>query len=109
MKTYDQVETNSHDRIRELCARALTAQGAEAEAIIKQLRQALHEHATFVRSMTSHALKRLQTRSQAIKVGGTRSGSRMTRRRIVYVQLVRLTAAVGRVALTSKTPPAIRQ
>ena len=47
------------DRIRELCAKALMAQPPELEQIMKELREALHEHAAFVRTMASQVLKQL--------------------------------------------------
>jgi len=49
------------DRIRQLCAKALTAQSPELEQIMKELREALHEHAAFVRAMASEVLKQLPT------------------------------------------------
>jgi hypothetical protein len=45
------------DRIRQLCAKALTAQSPELEQIMNELREALHEHAAFVRA--SQVLKQL--------------------------------------------------
>jgi len=42
-----------------LCAKALTAQSPELEQIMNELREALHEHAAFVREMASQVLKQL--------------------------------------------------
>lgn len=47
------------DRIRDLCAKALTAQPPELEQVMKELREALHEHSDFVRTMASKVLKEL--------------------------------------------------
>jgi hypothetical protein len=41
------------DRIRELCAKALTAQDAEMESIFVALQSALHEHAKRLRRLAA--------------------------------------------------------
>jgi len=46
------------DRIRDLCARAISADSAEAETILGELRAALREHMRFARKMTAVALSR---------------------------------------------------
>lgn len=47
------------DRIRQLCAKALTAEPPQLEQIMGELREALREHAGFVRAMASHVLTHL--------------------------------------------------
>jgi hypothetical protein len=44
------------DRIRELCARALTAQESELDAILHALRSALREHAERLRKLAAAKL-----------------------------------------------------
>lgn len=44
------------EKIRQLCARLLTADEDEATALAGELRAALHEHAQRVRRMSLHAL-----------------------------------------------------
>lgn len=50
------------ERVRQLCAKAATAQGREAEQILAELRDALREHARFVRLMSARTLTRMQER-----------------------------------------------
>ena len=52
------------ERIRSLCARAGTAEGAELEAIAKELRAALHEHSDFVRQMARRTLTRMAKKEE---------------------------------------------
>jgi len=47
------------DRIRELCAQALRAESPELEQIMKELRDALHQHAIFLRRMSTEILNHL--------------------------------------------------
>lgn len=44
------------DRIRHLCTRAVSADDSEAEAILAELRAALHEHIRFTRQLTAATL-----------------------------------------------------
>lgn len=46
------------ERIRDLCARAVSAENSEAEAILAELRAALREHITFARKMTLATMSR---------------------------------------------------
>ena len=46
------------ERIRELCARAATANEPELAEILSELQEALREHARFVRRMAAETLKR---------------------------------------------------
>jgi hypothetical protein len=46
------------DRIRDLCARAVSADSAQAEAILEELRAALREHMRFARKMTAASFSR---------------------------------------------------
>lgn len=43
-------------RVKELCSKAITAEGADLDPIISELRVALAEHARFVRRMAAQAL-----------------------------------------------------
>lgn len=57
------VELSSIDeRVRQLCAKAASAQGHEAEQILAELREALREHARFVRLMSARTLTRMDER-----------------------------------------------
>ena len=57
------VELSSIDeRVRQLCAKAASAQGQEAEQILAELREALREHARFVRLMSARTLTRMDER-----------------------------------------------
>jgi hypothetical protein len=44
------------DRIRKLCARAITAREHEVEAVLLELRAALREHAQSVRDMAAQSI-----------------------------------------------------
>lgn len=46
------------DRIRDLCAKAVSADAAEAEDILAELRAALREHMRYARMMTAASLPR---------------------------------------------------
>ena len=46
------------DRIRDLCARAATAEEPEVESVLVELRAALREHAQYVRYMATRAWSR---------------------------------------------------
>ena len=48
------------DRIRDLCARAVTADEADFSGVVSDLRSALHEHAVRMRKMAMRQIKRLQ-------------------------------------------------
>jgi hypothetical protein len=50
------VITTLEDRIRHLCTRAVSADDSEAEAILAELRAALHEHIRFTRQLTAATL-----------------------------------------------------
>jgi len=45
------------DRIRDLCARAVSAPEHELRAILAELQQALHEHSLQLREMASEKLR----------------------------------------------------
>ena len=47
-----------HERIRDLCARAVTAEEPEVESLLAELRAALRQHALLVRKMAMRALSR---------------------------------------------------
>ena len=47
-----------HERIRDLCARAVTAEEPEVESLLAELRAALRQHAQLVRKMAMRALSR---------------------------------------------------
>jgi sulfite reductase beta subunit-like hemoprotein len=47
------------DKIRKLCALALSASEEDAEAILKELKKALQEHNDYVRQMVAGTLKRI--------------------------------------------------
>jgi hypothetical protein len=51
------------ERIRELCAQAATANEPELAEILSELREALREHARFVRRMATETLKRASVSS----------------------------------------------
>jgi hypothetical protein len=62
------VELSSIDeRVRQLCAKAATAQGQEAEQILAELREALREHARFVRLMSARTLTRVQEKHPSFR------------------------------------------
>jgi uncharacterized coiled-coil protein SlyX len=44
------------ERIKELCAKAATAQESDMEAVLSELQAALREHNQFVRQMTAQTL-----------------------------------------------------
>ena len=50
------------DRIRELCARAVTATGAELEPLISELQSALREHNSRLRTLAAAKLANLPLR-----------------------------------------------
>ena len=50
------------ERVRQLCAKAASAQGQEAEQILAELREALREHARFVRLKSARTLTRMDER-----------------------------------------------
>lgn len=52
--------TEIDDRVRKLCAKAAQARETEAEEILIELRQALKEHARFVRMMAGQTLIRIK-------------------------------------------------
>ena len=52
--------TEIDERVRMLCAKAAHARESEAEEILAELRQALKEHARFVRMMAGQTLTRLK-------------------------------------------------
>lgn len=52
------VVSTLEDRIRDLCAKAVAADESQAEAILAELRTALHEHVRFARQMTAATLSR---------------------------------------------------
>lgn len=56
-----------HERIRELCARALTAEEPEVESLLAELRAALRQHAQLVRKMATRALSRSPKNSSLSK------------------------------------------
>ena len=47
---------STEDLIRDLCARAAIAEGAELEEVIRELNRILREHFGFVRKMTARTL-----------------------------------------------------
>ena len=51
------------DRIRELCARSLSAEGEEWRAIVEDLRKALREHSEYMRKMAAENLGRKKPKS----------------------------------------------
>lgn len=60
------MEKPVHERISELCAKVLAAPPSEVGPLLKELRELLHEHNQFVRTMAAKALKRLpRSRSDA--------------------------------------------
>jgi hypothetical protein len=62
------VELSSIDeRVRQLCAKAAAAQGPEAEKILAELRDALREHARFVRLMSARTLTRVQEKHPSFR------------------------------------------
>lgn len=44
------------DRVRQLCAKAITARGPELERTLEELQAALHEHIGKMRKMTAEKL-----------------------------------------------------
>jgi hypothetical protein len=46
------------DRIRELCAKAVSATGAELDATLAELQKALHQHTEELRKQAADKLKR---------------------------------------------------
>jgi hypothetical protein len=56
-----------HERIRDLCARALTAEEPEVESLLAELRAALRQHADYVKHMASQALSRSPNNSSLSK------------------------------------------
>ena len=59
-RTVASVEIHPLDeRIRQLCAKAATADDSEAEEVLAELQSALREHNEFVRAMISHTLNRV--------------------------------------------------
>ena len=52
--------TEIDERVRTLCAKAAHARESEAQEILAELRQALKEHARFVRMMAGQTLTRLK-------------------------------------------------
>jgi len=52
------VPLTPEERIRDLCARAVSADETEAEAILGELRAALREQIRFARTMSAAALNR---------------------------------------------------
>jgi len=52
------VVTTLEDRIRDLCAKAVSADAAESEEILAELRAALREHMRFARMMSAASLSR---------------------------------------------------
>jgi hypothetical protein len=62
------VELSSIDeRVRQLCAKAVAAQGPEAEEILAELRDALREHARFVRLMSARTLTRVHEKQPSFR------------------------------------------
>jgi HEAT repeat protein len=59
------MEDPIHERARELCAKALAAPPSEAEPILKELQELLHDHNRFVRSMAARVLKHLRSDTDA--------------------------------------------
>lgn len=49
-----------NERVRVLCAKAANAREGEAEEILAELREALKEHARFVRLMAGQTLTRMK-------------------------------------------------
>ena len=47
-----------HERIRDLCARAIIANEPEVESVVAELRAALRQHAQLVRDMAKRAVSR---------------------------------------------------
>jgi hypothetical protein len=45
-----------NDRIRDLCARAVTAEGSDLDAILSTLKLELHEHTTRIRKLAAQKL-----------------------------------------------------
>ena len=59
-RTVVSVEVHPLDeRIRQLCAKAATADDSEVEEILAELQRVLREHNEFVRKMVSHTLNRV--------------------------------------------------
>ena len=54
-----------HERIRDLCARAVTAEEPEVESLLVELRAALRQHAQIVRDMATRALSRSSSANAA--------------------------------------------
>ena len=48
----------NEDRIRELCAMAISAQGSEWEPILSELRAVIHDHVRFLRAVTAQLTER---------------------------------------------------
>ena len=53
------------ERVRQLCARAVTAKEEEVEGVFIELRAVLQEHAQFVREMATRVLSRSPSSSNA--------------------------------------------
>ena len=56
-----------HERIRDLCARAVTAEEPEVESLLAELRAALRQHALLVRKMAMRALSRSPKKPRLLK------------------------------------------
>jgi hypothetical protein len=48
----------NEERIRELCALAISARGSEWEPILTELRTLIHEHVLFLRAVTAQLAER---------------------------------------------------
>ena len=55
------------ERVRELCAKAATAEGKEAEEVLEELRAALKEHTRFVRQMSARTLTRVHEKQPSFR------------------------------------------
>jgi hypothetical protein len=51
-----EVQPNTDDRIKELCAKALNADDSEVPIILAELKSLLEEHSAFVRYMVARTL-----------------------------------------------------
>jgi hypothetical protein len=63
-----------NDRIRELCAQAITTRDSEAQSTLAELQKNLQEHARLVRTMVAQALSHSPTEMAFSKSPLTRSG-----------------------------------
>lgn len=55
------------EQIRKLCHQASTAEEAELEAVLRELRLALQKHSRFVRRMAAQTLNRIAANSSSSK------------------------------------------